>query len=143
MKISTQTRYALRFLLELAVHELNPNNSAIKMTTQEIASSQQISEKYLESIASKLRKNGFINSIKGVNGGYWLAKSPDSITLGDIMRVMENEYFVVHCINDPQKRCPNFEGCQMEKFLRRIESKIDEVVDHVTLESIYKDRVWE
>lgn len=136
MKITTQTRYAMRFLMELAINEQNPTNSTSRLRTQDISTLQNISEKYLEAIASKLRKGGFINSIKGINGGYWLAKDPSIITLGDVIRVMENEYFTVHCIDEPHSNCPNFPNCTLEKLWSSIEDKINVIVDSVTLESL-------
>src|SRR5690242_17914101 len=92
MKVSTKTRYALRFLVELALHEDN-NEDARRMTTDEIAQNQGISEKYLEAIAAKLKKAGYISSVRGVNGGYNLVKPTSEICIGDVMRFMESSFF--------------------------------------------------
>jgi Rrf2 family protein len=137
MKITTQTRYGMRFLLEIALHESGPAPTA-KITTQQIAQKQGISEKYLEAIAAKLKKGGLICSAKGVNGGYWLAKPMNEITLGDVMRLMETTYFDVHCgkHGEHSEDCPNQENCALAKFWVSLEGAISELVDSLSLEDI-------
>lgn len=138
MKITTQTRYGMRFLLEIALHESDTTQTD-KITTQQIAQKQGISEKYLEAIASKLKKGGLIYSSKGVNGGYWLAKPMNEITLGDVMRLMESTYFKIHCGkygDGSAEECPNHENCAMAKFWISLEGAISELVDNLSLEDI-------
>ena len=69
MKISTKGRYALRIMLDLAMHN---NGEYISLT--DIAKRQGVSNKYLEQIISKLNKAGFLMTARGFNGGYKLAK---------------------------------------------------------------------
>lgn len=135
MKISTQTRYAVRLLLELALHEeVEPKGN--RLTAEEIARRQGISEKYLESIAAKLRKGGFILSAKGVNGGYLLAKPAAHIRLGDVMRLMESTYFAVHCVADPAVCCPNYNGCVLARVWESLEETVSRALDGVSLEDV-------
>lgn len=137
MKITTQTRYGMRFLLELALHE-SDRTQTDKVTTQQIAQKQGISEKYLESIAAKLKKGGLVFSSKGVNGGYWLAKPIDEICLGDVMRLMETTYFTIHCVVNPEADCPNHKSCPLAKFWNSLEVSISDMVDGLSLEDIKK-----
>ena len=71
MKISTKGRYALRLMLDLALHEQS-GYVPIKV----IAERQDISDKYLEQIISILARAGFVKSVRGAGGGYKLAKTP-------------------------------------------------------------------
>lgn len=137
MKISTQTRYAIRFLMELTLFE-GREPVTERLTTEEIAERQGLSEKYLESIAAKLRKAGFITSVRGVNGGYTLAKNPVDITVGSIMRVMESTYFAVHCNPAAETCCINGPECLFATFFSGLEKVISDYVDNVTLDDLRK-----
>lgn len=132
MKISTQTRYSLRILSELAMQA----DTGIRITTHQIAESQGLSEKYLESIATKLQKGGFVTSSKGFGGGYRLAMPADEITLGMVMRMMETNYFVTHCVKNPEANCKNYSTCVIHEFLDTIEDALSGVVDNVTIQDI-------
>ncbi len=128
MKISTQTRYALRFLLELSLTEKNT-----RVTTHAIAKSQNLSEKYLEAIATKLRKAGIIASIKGAGGGYILAKEPSSITAGDITRLMETTFFDISCTDKPCEECAQFQMCAMRGVMMDMSEQFALILDELTI----------
>lgn len=129
MKISTQTRYAVRMMLEIAKQGQNSGF----ITLQEIASKQGISEKYTELIASKLRKAGYVQSLKGVGGGYKLAKAPENISVGEVMRLMESSYFQVHCYKHADVECKNYRDCKVADAWRVLEANISATVDSVKL----------
>ena len=129
MKISTQTRYAVRFLLELYRSQTN----GTPITILQIANRQGISNSYMESIATKLRKHGYLRSYTGPGGGYLLAHPIEEITLGEIMRLMESTYFQVHCISNPEEMCANYSGCLIAQAWEHLESGIDQIVDNVIL----------
>ena len=135
MKISTQTRYAMRFLVELALYE-SKSAADERLTIQQAAAKQGISGKYLESIVSKLKKAGLVNSLKGIKGGYRLAKPADDINLGDVMRLMETNYFERHCVDDPETHCPNYEDCVLVGYWCTLEDMITDLVDGITLRVI-------
>lgn len=139
MKISTQTRYAMRFLVELALHE-SKSKLEERLTTHEIAQKQGISGKYLESIACKLKKAGYVDSLKGVKGGYRLARPLDEISVGHVMRVMETTYFELHCVKDPEKTCPNYKDCKLVDYWSNLEQAMSCVVDSIMLKDI-KDQI--
>ena len=131
MRISTKTRYGVRFLLELASVE-EPVNPSFRLTTQQIARRQGISEKYLESIAARLKKGGFVCASKGQNGGYWLAKPIANISVGDVIRVMETS-----AKNMSTEALPEKDGMQtLEEFWRTIEMHITRQVDGMYLDNI-------
>jgi Rrf2 family protein len=132
MIISTQTRYALRFLLELAKSGEKDKPTTLRF----IAAKQGISEAYLESIATKLRKHGYLRSFKGAGGGYCLTLSIEDITVGEIMRLMETTYFQIHCVIDAEKTCENYKECLMSQACQLLETQIDSVVDNMKLSQL-------
>lgn len=93
MKISTKGRYGLRILIDIAIH----NSNSPRMIKQ-LAESQQISSKYVSRLILELKNAGFVKSVRGVNGGYILAKSPNAISLLDVVEAMEGEISIVDCV---------------------------------------------
>jgi Rrf2 family protein len=83
MRISAKTDYAVRALLELAAAESPP------VKRDEIAGAQAIPVKFLESILAELKHGGIVQSQRGADGGYWLARAPEEITVAEVMRVVE------------------------------------------------------
>ena len=136
MKISTQTRYAIRFLVELS----NSDAKDTPTTLHQIAVKQGISDNYLESIATKLKKNGYLSSYKGNGGGYCLNRNTDDITLGEIMRLMETTYFQIHCTSDAETTCVNYNNCPVAQAWGALETQIDSVVDNVKLSQLTADQ---
>ena len=86
MKISTRGRYALRMMVEIAMHDREE-----WVSIKDISERQGISVKYLEQIVTNLTKSGLLLSSRGPRGGYMLAKNPDEYTAGEILRVIEGE----------------------------------------------------
>ena len=98
MKISTKGRYGLRILIDLATHD--PGKPRL---IRDIAQSQQISEKYISRLVIDLRKAKLVRSVRGINGGFHLAKAPEQITLLEILETMEGPISVVDCVRSPEK----------------------------------------
>jgi Rrf2 family iron-sulfur cluster assembly transcriptional regulator len=97
MKLSTKTRYGTRLILDMAQHY---GQGAIQLG--EIANRQNISLKYLEQIIRPLKKANFIKSFRGAKGGHMLTKSPEEISVGEVVAVLEGGNTLVHCDNDPE-----------------------------------------
>ena len=106
MKISTKGRYALLLSLDLARHD-----SDAPVMIKDIASRQDISDKYLEQIISSLNKAGYVKSIRGPQGGYKLARDPESYTVGMILRLTEGSLAPVACLDDEVNNCDRQETC--------------------------------
>ncbi|MBQ7252995.1 MAG: Rrf2 family transcriptional regulator [Kiritimatiellae bacterium] len=96
MKITAQSRYALRMLLDIAV-----NGAANPRSIREIASSQGISEKFISRIAVPLRRAGLVATARGAKGGLRLARFPEKITLLDIVEAIDGPVALVHCLARP------------------------------------------
>jgi len=99
MKLTTKSRYGTRLLIDLAI---NGDNKPIPLNI--ISSRQNISLKYLEQIILKLKKNGIVKTQRGPFGGYLLAKPPEEISIGDIVRTLEGTSAITDCTDDEKKK---------------------------------------
>ncbi len=125
MKISSKGRYGLRCLVYMAMGDLD-----IPLPLNVIADVQGISLLYLEQVFSALRKNGLVKSIKGSNGGYLLARSPDSITVGEVIKALEGESTFVKTDDHALEAVINM--CVWEP----VDKAICQVVNALTLETL-------
>ena len=128
MKISTKGRYAVRVMLDLAT-----NNTGEYIKVKEIASRQEISEKYLEHIISVLNKAGYVKSIRGAQGGYKIARDPSNYTVGMILRLTEGSLNPVACLDDEINECERCDTCETLEVWKDLAKAINSVVDHVTV----------
>jgi Rrf2 family iron-sulfur cluster assembly transcriptional regulator len=87
MKLVTQVRYGIRILLDLAMHQ---SDGVVQMS--DVAARQNISLKYLEQLIRPFKEAGFVESKRGRKGGHRLARSPEKITLAQIIKVFEKEH---------------------------------------------------
>lgn len=128
MKISTKGRYGLTIMMELA-ERYGDGPTSLKS----IAEKHDLSEHYLEQLASPLRNSGLIRSIRGAYGGYVLTRRPEEITAGEVIRVLEGPISPVDFTeeDDPAKR----------DLWIRIRNSIADVLDSTTLAYLiqYKD----
>ena len=119
MKISTKGRYALRLMLDLAIH-----NTGEAVSLKDIAKRQGISDKYLEQIISILNKAGYVKSIRGAQGGY---------TVGMILKLTEGTLAPVGCVGDDAEECSREDICVTYIVWKKINEAINGVVDNITL----------
>src|SRR2546427_6136572 len=87
MTISVKGEYALKALFDLAVQKSTGEGGPVKIA--EVARRQKIPQKFLELILAGLKQGGFVESRRGAEGGYLLARSADSITVGEVLRSVE------------------------------------------------------
>lgn len=128
MKISTKGRYALRLMLELATHEGDD-----PVSIKDISRSQDISEKYLEQIISILNKAGYVQSVRGAQGGYRLKREPKDYTVGMILRQTEGDLAPVACIAQDKETCDRKSSCITVRIYEKINDAVHDVVDNITL----------
>ena len=131
MKISTKGRYALRMLLDLAEHQ-GEGFIALK----DIASRQQISKKYLEQIVAILNKTDILQTNRGFQGGYKLAKEPAQYTVGSILRQTEGSLSPVACLEQDPINCSRHSCCATLPVWQGLEQVINEYLDSITLQDI-------
>lgn len=128
MKISTRGRYALRLMLELALHD--PDEY---VTIRSISEHQEISYKYLEQIISVLNRGRLVKSIRGSQGGYKLAKPPEEYTVGMILRQIEGSLVPVACMEDEPNKCPRSSKCVTLTVWKQLYEAINNILDSITL----------
>lgn len=131
MKISTKGRYALRIMIDLAMH---PDEGPIRV--KDIAARQNISEKYLEQIISMFNKAGYVKSVRGAQGGYLLTQSPKEYTVGMILRLAEGSIAPVSCVEDSAEECEKKGACVSAMLWQKMNDAVNEVVDNTTLQDL-------
>lgn len=100
MRLTTKSRYGTRLILDLAVYGKDK-----PVPLSEVSNRQNISLKYLEQLTRKLKKSGLITSHRGPAGGHMLAKSPKEISIGDIVRVLEESTVITDCAEQENQVC--------------------------------------
>lgn len=114
--ISKKTKYGLKALTYLARQEKNT-----PVQIEVISKSENISQKFLESILLTLRKNGFLGSKKGKGGGYYLLKDPKDIKMSAVMRILEGPIAMVPCVSlnfyEKCDDCPNEKTCAVHNLM--------------------------
>ena len=118
MNISVKSEYALLALFDLA---LQPVGEPVKIA--EIARRQKIPQKFLELILSSLKQGGFVESRRGAEGGYRLARASDQITVGQVLRFVEE--------SKTPKRAEAFDD-----LWKRVDAAISGILDQTTFAEI-------
>ena len=134
MKLSAKSRYGLRAMVDLTFHYKHG-----PVVVGDISKREGISTHYLEQILSKLRRSGLVKSVRGPKGGYVLAKSPDSIKIGDIVKVLEGGVAPVTCSSGKNKLCNRIDRCVTKLFWDKLALSIEEVLNSETLASLLQE----
>ena len=127
MKISTKGRYALRLMLDLAMHH---DGSFIPLKA--VSQRQNISDKYLEQIVHLLSKGGLVQSARGAQGGYRLTREPALYSVGEILRLVEGSLVPVACL-ECGAHCEHTDQCMTIDLYKKMQNAIDVIVDNTTL----------
>ena len=128
MIVSTKGRYALRVMIDLAEHSENG-----RTPLKEIATRQDISQKYIEAIMTLLSKNGFVDAVHGKGGGYKLNKKPEDYRVGDILRLTEGTLAPVACLEANATECPRKKQCKTLPLWTKLDELVENYLDSVTL----------
>ena len=131
MMISTKGRYALRIMVDLALHD-----GSEPVSVREIAQRQDISGKYMEQIISVLTRAGLLRSVRGAQGGYHLAKTPEEITVGMILRATEGDLAPAECVGSDNLPCERSGVCPSHIVFTRVYSAINGVIDGISLSDL-------
>ena len=134
MKISTKGRYGLRAVLDIAMHDDASSVSSI-------AARQFISENYLEKLISMLKKAGIVNSLRGAQGGYVLARPAEEISVGEVLRALEGDLNPVDCaeIDGSGEMCDGADTCVTKFVWKRISDSINQAVDNLMIAELARD----
>jgi len=133
MRLSTQSRYGVRAVFDIVYH-----GGGAGAQIKDIARRQEISPRYLEQIFQKLRNEGILVSKRGPSGGYSLAKGPDEITVGDIIRVTEGGMDPVFCIHPERsgRDCDRITECVTRLIWKEAGEKLEDFFDSVTVQDL-------
>lgn len=134
MKFSTKGRYALRMMLEFALHP----GECTKIN--QVAERQEISDKYLEQIVTILSRAGYVKSRRGAQGGYYLTKDPSEYTVGMILRLAEGSLVPVSCLEDEINPCSRSHNCATLMVWKKLDHAICDVVDGITLADLVEEQ---
>ncbi|MEW6397872.1 MAG: Rrf2 family transcriptional regulator [Bacillota bacterium] len=136
MKLSTKGRYGVK-----AMYELARTGRAGPLPLHVIARRQGLSQHYLEQLVGPLREAGLVRSVRGAQGGYELARPPEEITVGDVVRILEGPIAVTDCTvpGTGIEQCGRAEGCVARGVWERVSESIARVLDSITLADLCRE----
>jgi len=133
MRLSTQSRYGVRAIFDIAYH-----SEGLETQVKEISRRQGISQRYLEQIFQKLKKGGIVASKRGPSGGYFLNKKPEDITVGEVIQITEGGINPVLCVNseDSSQPCEKSGECVTQVIWNEAGKRLREYFDSVTIRDL-------
>ncbi len=133
--LSKKTKYGLKALTFIA---RSTEDAPVQVSA--IAKSEQIPQKFLESILLTLRKSGILGSKKGKHGGYYLRKAPSEIKMTDVMRVLEGPIAMVPCVSlnyyEKCDDCPDEHKCSVHRLMIQVRDNTLQVFRNTTLSDL-------
>jgi Rrf2 family protein len=133
MKLSVRGEYALRALLVLTLH-YGQDDKVVPIQT--ISDEQRIPKKFLEQILNDLKRLGAVESRRGINGGYRLARPPEHITLASIVRRVEGAIAPVSCVSErfyERCTCPDEALCPIRDVMKEAREAVVKIMERLTL----------
>ena len=135
MKLSTRCRYGIHAMFDLA-----QNTGNGPQAIRSIADRQIVPEQYLEQIIGLLRREGYVKSMRGAQGGYTLARPPGEITIGELIRLLEGPVMMADCMIDADA-CVRSGQCPSRLVWERLTNCINMVIDSITLQDMLEDQI--
>lgn len=137
MRLSKRGEYGLRAMIRLAHYGDQHPIVQIK----EIAEDENIPVKFLEQILLALKNAGLLNSKKGINGGYYLARPPELISLSQIVRALDGPLAPIRCVSQMAYEkcdCPDEELCGLRMVMLDVRNAIASILEQTTLADVIK-----
>ena len=129
MKLSSKTKYGLK-----ACHFLGLKYPSALVSASTLEDYVQVSGKYLEKIMRMLSARGIVCANRGANGGYYLARAPKEITVGEVVRALEDDMEIIECVKENGKcKC-----CPSSGVWKRLHKGINDLLDSMTIEQMIK-----
>lgn len=134
MRFSAKEQYGLRFMVELSRHYgMGPISLA------QAAEAEELPEPYLEQIVAPLRHAGLVESLRGAHGGYLLARRPEEILVGDIIRALEGTIVTIPCVTEESGvPCAREDICAARNVWEMVRDRLVATLDSMTLASLLK-----
>lgn len=133
MRLTVHSDYALRVLMYLGVR------TDRLATIEEISTAYGISENHLMKVVNRLAKHGFVKALRGRGGGLRLGKPADAMTIGEVLRVVEDDFHIVECFGAADT-CRISKACRLKHALNRALAAYLAELDSWTLADIVTDR---
>lgn len=130
MRLTYHTDYALRMLVYLALNRGRPSRVA------DVAESYGISRNHLLKVALRLGRLGYLTTVRGRSGGIALARKPEEINLGDVVRQIEDDFGLVECIRFDGGTCTISPACRLKGVVRKAVEAFLSVFDDYSLADI-------
>jgi Rrf2 family protein len=131
MKLSKRGEYGLRALQDLAAHHgIGP------VSNKDLAERNNIPPKFLEQILLTLKHGQIVHSQKGPRGGYYLARSPEQITLAEVVRLLDGPLAPVSCVSEVAYEpcgCPDMETCGLRRVMKDVRDTVAKMMENTTL----------
>ena len=136
MKLSKRGEYALRALIDFGIaHELGRP----LLNVSELAEKERLPLKFLEQILMQLRTEGYIETKRGKQGGYFLAKPAAAISLGKVIRLIDGPLAPIACVSQTAYHrctCPDEAHCGLRMLMLDVRNAIARILDRSTLAQI-------
>lgn len=135
MRLSKRGEYGIRSMIYLARN----SSPGELIQLKQISSNENIPTKYLEQIMLALRHAGLLHSRLGIGGGYYLAKEPNEINLGQIVRTLDGPLAPVNCVSQMAYEpcdCPDERTCGLRLAMLEVRNSISNVLDNTTLADV-------
>jgi Rrf2 family protein len=139
MRLSKRGEYGLRAMIILA-HAYNESPDAM-VQIKEISEQDKIPAKYLEQILLALKNAGLLQSRMGVGGGYYLARQPHDINLGQIIRILDGPLAPIRCVSQMAYEpcgCPDERTCGLRMVMGDVRNAIADILENTTLADVTK-----
>lgn len=134
MKLTTRGRYAVTAMLDLSCHA-----SDKPITLADISHRQEISLSYLEQLFAKLRKRGLVQSVRGPGGGYLLSGLPETITVADIIRAVDEPIQATSCDQGSEHGCKRSTRCITHHLWERVGTHLNQYLESVNLGGLLEE----
>jgi Rrf2 family protein len=133
MKVSKKSDYALRVLFALVEHY-----GQGPVSIRELAENNDVPKSFLEHILLDLKGMGWVDSTPGKYGGYFLAKSPDEIRMGQVVRLFDNLLAPINCVSILYyEKCSQEATCRFRRVFLQIRNDTARMMDNTTLAAVY------
>ncbi len=138
MRFTTWTEYSLIISIHLAKRG---GTGSGPVAARELADVERLPPDYVEQILLRLRRAGIVESVRGAKGGYFLARTPQEITVRDVMAASEHQTFEVNCDTHPvdDARCHTSSACSIRPVWFALQQRIDDFLSQVTLHDLLQD----
>ena len=137
MRLSKRGEYGLRAMINLAHAQKQSSGTMVQI--KDISAQEKIPTKYLEQILLALKNAGLLHSKMGVGGGYYLAKLPDQINLGQIIRVLDGPLAPIRCVSQMAYEpcgCPDEKTCGLRMVMGDVRDAIAKILENTTLADV-------